>query len=208
MENPVKKLADENEIVSFLEKLGIKLSPEALEELRKRIKEEPIEKKTLRRSREMTKNEVFKSVIDLTLTEKARRIESNPLFQAVKEARDKFMQNKVKEIAYEKLTWDRLNKIFYDESKWERFYPDILNVDEDGTIVRIQDHGSLKMYLGFLRKKTIKGKQELTLLTTKRERLWEGIAKGKYWKLKENPEIYNLEKKFYEFILDKVNKIK
>ena len=208
MEESSKKLADENEIVKFLEKLGVKLSQEALEELRKKIKEEPIEKKTLRRSKEMAKNEIYKSVLDLTLTEKARRIESNPLFQAVKEARDKFMMNKVKEIAREKLTQERLNKIFYDESKWERFYPDILNIDEDGTIVRIQDKGSFKMYLGFLRKKTIKGNQELTLLTTKRERLWEGISEGKYWKLTESIDRYNIEKNFYEFILDKVNKIK
>ncbi|MFC1725548.1 hypothetical protein ACFL4T_07965 [candidate division KSB1 bacterium] len=207
MEEPKENFADESDVLSFLEKLGVELSPEAKAELKKRIEEEPIDKTTLRRSKYMAKNKVFESLLDLTLTERAKRIENSPVFQAVKEARDKFISNKVKKIAHEIVSEKRLNEIFYDERRWERFYPDILNIDDDGSIVKIQD-GSTSPYIGFLRNQIIKGKPALTLLTTKRERLWEGIENAKYWKLKDSPDTSNLEKSFLEFINSKLKKLK
>jgi hypothetical protein len=208
MEEPKENFADESDVIAFLEKLGVELSPEAKAELKKRIEEEPIDKTTLRRSKYMAKNKVFESVLDLTLTERAKRIENSPMFQAIKEARDAFMQNKVKEIAHEIVTEKRLNEIFYDEKRWERFYPDILNIYDEGLIVKIQDQGSSNPYIGFLRRQIIKGKPALTLLTTKRERLWEGIENAKYWKLKDALDTSNIERSFLDFINSKLKKLK
>ena len=208
MEEPKEKFADESDILAFLEKLGIKFSPEALAEFKKKIREEPVEKTTLRRSKYMAKNKVFESVLDLTLTERAKRIENSPMFQAVKEARDAFMQKKVKEIAQEIVSEKRLNEIFYDEKRWERFYPDILNIYDEGTIVKIQDQGSFSPYIGFLRRQIIKGRPALTLLTTKRERLWEGIENAKYWKLKDALDTSTIERSFLNFINSKIKKLK
>ena len=115
---------------------------------------------------------------------------------------------KVKEIAHEIVSEKRLNEIFYDEKRWERFYPDILNIYDEGTIVKIQDQGSFNPYIGFLRRQIIKGKPELTLLTTKRERLWEGIENAKYWKLKDALDTSTIERSFLNFINSKLKKLK
>jgi len=203
-----KKFVDEEDVIKFLDELGIKLDSEGKRELRKRLKDEPIERSTLRRSKSMAKSEVFKDVLDLTLTEKARRIENNPLLKKIREFKEKLHMNKAKEIVDSRFDFKKLNKIFYDESKWERYYPDIVNIDEEGVIVKVQDKNNPRQYIGHLRKSTIRGIPKILLLTTKRERMWKGIKDSVYWRLKEIPEKKLLEKEFYNFISYKLKELK
>ena len=193
-----------NEILAFLKSRGVMLTDEGIELLKKRLEEEPVGKPTLERSKMITRNSLFRDILDRTFIKRSEKIQrfadNNPLLQLIDEKR-KSMENTADKPVVRMP--EHLRKIFYDEDRWQPFFP-FLHVPPDGQIVKVIEQTYPDApYIGYVRKT-----DGVTFIYTTRRKIdSEQMPEAKYYRLKEGifqyeiDDVKNYEKGYYDYIM-------
>lgn len=205
--NPVKvPRANINEVLAFLKSRGVVLSDEAVKLLREKLDEEPVSRNSINRARELTKNPIFKDVLDRTFVKRnndLKKIEdSNPLLKAIGEKKRALSdQNSSGDEQAPMPEW--LRTVFYDDSRWQP-YMTYLGIPKDGQIVKvIEDNAPDMPYIGYI-SKSLDGE---TMTTTRRKIRLDMLSGYKLMRLKsglfqyETDEVNKLEEGYRSYIL-------
>lgn len=193
-----------HEILAFLKGRGIVLSDEAIRILEKKLEEEPLGRPALERSRIMSKNPVFKDILDWVMVERSNRIQkiadSNPFLKMIDDKRRISLDGGS---AVPREMPEPLRKVFYDEQRWQPYAP-YFGIPGDGQIIKVfeLDHPDLP-YIGFL-----KDEGERThLYSTRRKLDLDRMRKTKFYRLRDGvfqyeiDEIKDLERRYLQYIM-------
>ena len=199
--------ANVSEILGFLKSRGVVLSDEAIHMLKERLKNEPVSKPTLERSKTLVRNPLVKQILDRTFVRRSAKIQkiidTNPILQLIDEKRRQILSSKKSRVLGMEQMPDDLRIIFYNENRWQPYLPFVYILPEGQVVKVIESAYPDKPYIGYLC--TENGKT--MIYTTRRHIPLDSLPKAKFYRLKEGTfryeidEIKQLEKQYIDFIM-------
>lgn len=195
--------ANLDEVLAFLKTRGVTLSDEGIKLLAEKLENEPIGKPTLERSKTIVQNQLFTHVLDLVMVKRSERIQKiaddSPLLMLIEEKRKSIKKDTPPETPMP----DSLRRVFFDESRWQPFFPFMFNPPE-GQILMVRELANPELpYIAFTRPE----KGNNILYTTRRKTALDTLPEAKFFRLKEGvfqyeiDEIKNLEKGYFRYIM-------